>query len=63
MKAAIFGAGNAGRFLYDEFVENAKEIKIVGFLDRFLKGDYKGIKIYHPNDFLKIMHCVSSVFT
>lgn len=53
MKVAIFGAGKAGRFLCDEFIENAKEIEVVGFLDHFLKGEYKGIKIYHPDDFFR----------
>ena len=33
MEAFIFGAGKAGRFLYDEISEKAENIKILGFVD------------------------------
>ena len=51
MKIVIFGAGKAGKYLYDEIAEKAKNIEVVGFLDSFLEGKYKGKKIYHPNVF------------
>lgn len=53
MRAAIFGAGDAGRFLYDELSENSKDIEIIGFLDNFLEGHYRGKQIYNPKNFLK----------
>lgn len=54
MKIVIFGAGKAGKFLYDEIVEKSKDIEVVGFLDSFLEGEYKGGKIYHPNTFFNM---------
>ena len=38
MNAAIFGAGNAGKFLYDEILKSSTEIKIEGFIDNYLAG-------------------------
>ncbi len=46
MDAVIFGAGKAGKFLYDEIALKAKDINILGFLDSFLEGEYKGKKIF-----------------
>ena len=41
-RAAIFGAGNAGRYLYDEIKENVSEYGICVFLDNNVYGEYKG---------------------
>lgn len=60
MKAVIFGAGSAGKYLYDEIIKNSADIEIVGFLDNYLKDTYKGIPIYDPLPFLT--HWSGSVF-
>lgn len=61
MDAVIFGAGKAGKFLYDEIALKAKDINILGFLDSFLEGEYKGKKIFHPKDFFETHEQVNSV--
>ena len=53
MEAFIFGAGKAGRFLYDEISEKAENIKILGFVDNFFEGEYRGKVICRPEDFFK----------
>ncbi len=45
MEAVIFGAGTAGRFLYDEILEKSNRIEIKGFLDNFQEGNYRGTRI------------------
>ena len=62
MDAVIFGAGKAGKFLYEEIALKAKDINILGFLDSFLEGEYKGKKIFHPKDFFETHEQVNSVF-
>lgn len=51
-RAAIFGAGNAGRYLYDELKGNSSEYEIYAFLDNNVDGEYKGTKIVKPDSFL-----------
>ena len=62
MEAVIFGAGKAGRFLYDEITVNRKDINILGFLDSFQTGEYKGKKIFHPKEFLEKHGGIETVF-
>lgn len=49
MKVAILGAG---KFLCDELMSKSKNIEIVAFIDNFLSGEYKNIKIYKPDEIL-----------
>ena len=53
MQIVIFGAGNAGKFLYDEIEKNAKNIKVLSFLDNFSDGQYRGIDIKKPYVFFE----------
>lgn len=62
MKAVIFGAGKAGKYLYDEIIENSKEIEVLGFLDNFLEGEYRGKKICHPEEFFGMSEMAEAVF-
>lgn len=62
MKIGIFGAGKAGKFLCDEILKNTDDIKILGFLDNFLEGEYKGIKIYQPDRFFVLQKNIDAVF-
>ena len=51
-KVVVFGAGNAGRYLCDELLQNGYEI--VALIDNFQAGDYRGIKIYRPQQFFTL---------
>lgn len=51
-KVAVFGAGNAGKYLADELLRNGYEI--LGLLDNFQEGNYRGINIYRPHDFFEL---------
>lgn len=51
MKIAIFGAGNAGKYLCDEIKTKARNIEIVAFIDNFVAGEYKNICICKPEQF------------
>ena len=51
MKAAIFGAGNAGRFLIDEIIEKSQNIQIVGTIDNKIEGEYRKIRVSKPGAF------------
>lgn len=62
MKIVIFGAGKAGRYLYNQIVENAKEIEVFGFLDNYLEGEYKGKKILRPEKFFEEQKEIDAVF-
>lgn len=54
MKIAIFGAGNAGRYLYEQITTFSKEIIIDAFIDSYATADCaNGIKIYAPDVYLK----------
>lgn len=62
MDAVIFGAGKAGKHLYDEIVLKARDINILGFLDNFLEGEYKGKTIFHPEEFFRTHEGINTVF-
>lgn len=62
MEAAIFGAGKAGQFLYDEILEKGENINILGFIDSFLKGEYRGKSILHPEEFFKVYNGIHTIF-
>ena len=62
MNAAIFGAGNAGKFLYDEILKSSTEIKIEGFIDNYLAWEYRGKKIYCPEEFFRAFGEIDAVF-
>ena len=51
-RVVIFGAGNAGQYLCDELLQH--DYEIVGFMDNFQKGDYRGIKIYQQQEFYEL---------
>lgn len=51
MQIGIFGAGAAGRFLYEEIEKNQSDIDVIGFIDNYLEGDYQGKKIFCPREF------------
>lgn len=53
-RIAIFGAGNAGKYLCDELLQHGYEI--AGLIDNFLEGDYQGIKIYRPQEFFELFN-------
>ena len=61
MEAVIFGAGTAGRFLYDEILEKSNRIKIKGFLDNFQEGHYRGTRIYRPEEYFKASGKIDTV--
>ncbi|MCM1242600.1 MAG: radical SAM protein [Roseburia sp.] len=50
----IFGAGNAGKYLCDELLQHGYEI--IGLIDNFQQGDYRGIKIHRPQDFFGLVN-------
>lgn len=52
-KIVIFGAGKAGRFLFDQIVSESKNYTVVVFLDSFLTGNYRGIEIMTPQLFFE----------
>ena len=62
MDAVIFGAGKAGKHLYDEIVLKARDINILGFLDSFLEGEYKGKTIFHPEIFFRTHEGINTLF-
>lgn len=51
MKAAIFGAGNAGKHLVNELLTHKEKYEIVAILDNMVSGEYKGIQIRKPLEF------------
>ncbi len=53
MKVAIFGAGKAGCFLYDEIKQKAKDIEVLSFIDNHITGKYDDVEILLPNVFFK----------
>lgn len=54
MKVAIFGAGKAGCFLYDEIKQKAKDIEVLSFIDNHITGKYDDVEILLPNVFFKM---------
>lgn len=62
MNVLIFGAGQAGRFLYDEIQKKASDIQIAGFIDNKLSGAYKECLIYRPDDILHRREIYDTVF-
>lgn len=62
MKIVIFGSGNAGKFLFNEISNNSEDIEVIAFLDNFAYGDYKGKRIYRPEDFFDIYGMIDAVF-
>ncbi|MGN0327444.1 MAG: radical SAM protein [Lachnospira sp.] len=51
MKAGIFGAGEAGKFLYDEIKNNNCNIEVLGFIDNKVTGYIDGISVLRPDIF------------
>ena len=62
MKIVIFGSGNAGKFLFNEISNNSEDIEGIAFLDNFAYVDYKGKRIYRPEDFFDIYGMIDAVF-
>ena len=62
MKVVIFGAGNAGRFLYDEIERNSQNIEVIGFVDNYLTEEYKDTKTFKPEAILSQQDKFSAVF-
>lgn len=50
-KIAVFGAGDAGKYLCDELQKRKKDYEILGFLDNYRTGEYRGIKIFIPKQY------------
>lgn len=53
MKIAIFGAGNAGKYLYDQIYKNSNDINVECFIDNFVSQEYRGKTIYRSNIFFE----------
>ncbi len=62
MNILIFGAGNAGKFLYDEIETKAKNIHVCGFIDNKIQGSYKGTVIESPEKLLPNKEVYDAVF-
>ena len=64
MRVGIFGADQAGRFLYDEVVKFSENIEILGFMDNKLKGEMiQNVEVYSPEDFFsRYTESIDAVF-
>ena len=62
MKVAIFGAGQAGKYLYEEIISNSNNIQVVAFIDNFVEGIYKNCIIYKPRDFFHSYIDIDAIF-
>ena len=53
MKIAIFGAGKAGKFLYESINIYAKDIDIVAFIDNKESGKVGELHVFKPDKFFE----------
>lgn len=51
MKIAIYGAGYAGQYLYDQILENSNDIQVICFIDNYVTGTYRGCVIKTAKNF------------
>lgn len=62
MKIAIFGAGNAGQYLYEQIISESNNIVVEAFLDNFSEfNEVNGIKVFTPDTFFS-KNMVDAVF-
>lgn len=61
MRIAIFGAGQAGKYLYEEINANAKEIEVVAFIDSYVKDTYKKCAVYKPEVFFEMHEDIDAI--
>lgn len=54
-RIAIFGAGNAGKYLYDELNRKKRDYEVIGFMDNYLEGNYQGVSIYRPEKYFELL--------
>lgn len=63
MKIAIFGAGKAGKHLYNEIKKKSRDIEVEAFLDNKQEGSIDRIDIQKPDLYLKnSSNCLDAVF-
>ena len=48
---AIFGAGTAGKHLFDEIISGGADYKVLAFIDNLLEGSYMGVPIMRPSQY------------
>ena len=62
MKIAIYGAGQAGKFLFDEIEKNTDKIEVCVFIDNYAKGKYKECVIEDAKTFFSEKRKVDAIF-
>lgn len=61
MRIAIYGAGQAGKYLYDQILENANDIQAICFIDNYISGTYKECVIQTAEKFFGCKENVDAV--
>lgn len=62
MKIAIYGAGQAGKFLFDEIEKNTEKIEVCVFIDNYAKGKYKECIIEDAKTFFSKDRDIDAIF-